>query len=276
MRVRPATLLAAVLVAATVAGPGVALQDTTGQASPDATPPGARLSGVFDVQGAEVQAAVDVRTLDVRLSRADSAANRAAVVAHTVATSRERLRALERRLSEYRAAEANGSMSAGESDAKTAGVAARVRSVEALLSRVEDASATLPEATLRRAGTNRSAVAALRSEAESMRGPRVAAVARRIAGPDVGVGPPGVGRSNRSGPPDGGPDGTGSPGAGPPVEPGRPGEDADRERGPPGTTQGGPEGVAGNGVTGRDVPECASRSDATAPERAYRGPPVCS
>lgn len=215
-------LLALALVVAGVPAGGLAQSGDAGVA------PGEQFAGVVGVQGAEVDAAMEERTFEQRLRRADTNASKAAVVADRLNRSRERLDALEERKETLQQARQNGSISRGEYRARMTRVVAEIRSVEQALNGTAATTRRLPDAALRAKGVNATELDRLRTRASNMTGPEVAAIARGIAGPGVGASagsPPE--RAGERGPPD------------------------DREaRGPPGRTGGNATGTEEANRTG--------------------------
>lgn len=191
-------------------GPAGGQLDTTGTGPANETDaPGARLSGVVAVQGAEVDGELDGRAFGIAIARANSDAAKAAVVADEVGELERRLADLRERKRTLDAARENGTISEARYRAELAGLSARTAAVAGQLNRTQAASADLPAALLAERGVNASAIEHLRADARNLSGPEVAAVARSIAGPNPGRsltnaddGPPGLqdapGATNRS------------------------------------------------------------------------------
>lgn len=184
-----ATLAVVVLVTTAVGMvpvTGVAQQETSDSAE-SAIAPGERLGGVVGVQGAEFAGEVERRTFGLEVAGATSDEARADVVATQLDEIEARLGELEEQKRRIDRAGTNGSISEGSYDARMTVVAARGATLRLQLDAVEAASADLPSELLRREGIDASAIRTLREEASALTGPEVAAVARRIAGPDVGA-----------------------------------------------------------------------------------------
>ncbi|MBV0902301.1 hypothetical protein [Haloarcula salina] len=190
-RATPVTV-ALLLVVSTLAAVPVATmaQETATDAEPAAgnatAAPGAQLSGVVGVQGAEIGGDVQSRTYGLRVAQANTDAAKAAVVAEQLTDSRQRLAELERRKQSLDRARANGSMTAGEYRAKVARLHAETRTVERLVGQANETAGRLPAAALERKGVDAAAIRTLAQRANELSGPEVAAIARAVAGPGVG------------------------------------------------------------------------------------------
>lgn len=180
--------------------------------------PGEQLSGAVNVQGAEVNNAVESRSFGREVAAAASNQGKAAVVADRVERIEERLADLQEQRGELRTAFENGSLPSGAYQARMASLATRIDGIERQLNHSQRVTATLPEQARRAAGLNETKVTDLRSRASEMRGGEVAAAARAIGGPPPGKGMP---ASPGGGPPDGIPGGPNEPG--PPDDAGPPG-----------------------------------------------------
>jgi hypothetical protein len=188
--------------------------------------PGERLAGVVGVQGAEIEGEVESRAFEVGLREAESNESRAAVVAERLNRTEERLAELEQRQQELRERRAAGELSRGEYAARMATTTARIETLSRGLNRSASAAAELPAAVRNETGVDDERLATLRQRASELSGPEVAAIARGVAGEDVG--------------------GPVAPGRGPPANGTDRGPSADA--GPPG--EGAPGGVSGNGSVG--------------------------
>ena len=171
--------------------------------------PGERLSGVIGVQRAEFSGEVDSRAFEVALNRTETDEERAALVAERVNRTESRLDEIERRQRELRERRDAGELSQGEFAARMAETGARAETAKRVANRSADVVRGLPESVMADRGLNESRLSALRERASEASGPEVAAIARDVAGNDVG-GP--LASQGRGPPTDAGP-GTG-PGAG--------------------------------------------------------------
>jgi hypothetical protein len=191
MRRATPVLLAALLVVSTLAAvPATTMaQETetvTQQADENATPPGAQLAGVVSVQEAELDGEVQSRTFGVRVAQANTDNAKAAVVADQLNDSAERLAALQQRKQALNEARENGSMSEGEYRAKTAQLHAETKNVQRLTAETNETASQLPAKALERKGIDAAAIKTLSQRASELSGPKVAAIAEGIAGPNVG------------------------------------------------------------------------------------------
>ena len=250
----PASALGGATATATTADGGVAPQTTNGSANGSETlAPGQRLAGVVGVQGAEIDGELEERTLATRVDRAESNTSKAAVVATELNTARERLRNLRETQTALREARRSGDISTGEYRARMAITAAQIRTVRTQLDSSEAVSRDLPDAALEARGVNRGEIDRLREDADELSGPKVAEIARQVAGDDEND------RENgeRGGPPeDAGNGGAGnrSETAGPPDEAENDEEDDDSGDGPGNSNGAGNSGDAGNGNGSEDSP----------------------
>ena len=196
--------LAVVVVVSAVAlpvsalgGPTMATDGGTEQVAPqtagngttngtESLAPGQRLAGVVGVQGAEIDGELEERTLATRVSRAESNESKAAVVATELNTARDRLQRLRETQTDLREARQSGDISRGEYRARMAVTAAQIRAVQTQLDSSEAVSRDLPAAALEARGVNREELDRLRADADELRGPEVAEIARDVAGDDEG------------------------------------------------------------------------------------------
>jgi hypothetical protein len=184
-------MLAVVLVVSTLAAVPAATtaQETeipTAQADDSAVAPGAQLAGVVGVQEAELDGEVQSRTFGIRIARANSEDAKASVVADQVNDSEARLAELQQRKRALDAARENGSMSEGEYRARAAQLHAETRTVQRLANETNETASRLPAGALEQKGINAMAIKTLSQRASELGGPETAAIARDIAGPDVG------------------------------------------------------------------------------------------
>lgn len=194
--------LGAVLVVLAVTLAPVAAAVPAG--SPATTPteqtavePGERLSGAVAVQGAELAGDVDERALAVRLTRANGSTAKAAVIADETDEIEARLDALEQRKQRLKQARDNGSISQAAYRSEIAELAARLATLRRLANTSAMAAADLPADVLAANGVTVEAIRGLADRAANLSGPEVAAIARSVAGNDVGRA---IG-SDRDGPP---------------------------------------------------------------------------
>ncbi|WP_435196187.1 hypothetical protein [Natronomonas sp. EA1] len=191
MRRMASMVLAALLVLSVVGMPtaaalGSASTATTvqegNQTNNTSVSPGERLSGIIGVQEAEIEGEVEERAFGIAIARAATDGQRADAVLTQINESRERLAELREQRSELEQARENGSISEGTYRAKAAALAERVEMVKRLTNRSASVSEGLPEDLLREKGINVTAIKSLATEAETLTGPEVAAIARSIAG----------------------------------------------------------------------------------------------
>lgn len=226
--------------------------------SENETAPGARLMGVAEVQGAEVEGEVEKRSFGLQVAAANSNASKASVVAQQTQNLESRLAELRDRRAELEAALENGTISESRYRAEIAGLAARISTLRELTNATSETAKGLPAEALAERGVNATAIERLRTSAANLSGPEVAEIARSIAGPPNGtVGPPAnagggppddvpAGDNSTTGPPTDAPTGENSTN-GPPDD--TPGDDQDAGQN---ATDGAPEN-ASDGV-GDDVP----------------------
>lgn len=200
-----AVLVAAVPVGAASAGSPAAAAGThdagaptsdqpengTANATNESVAPGERLAAVVSVQAAEIDGTVEERAFGIRVARAATNDSQAAVVADQLSEVEARLEAVERRQETLRERRANGTVSEGRFQAEMTVLSARAANLRRLANASERTARDLPEAALRRNGVNVTAIERLQRAAGNLTGPEVAAIARSIAGRDVGrpVGP---------------------------------------------------------------------------------------
>lgn len=216
--------------------------------SNETLPPGALLAGVLGVQQAEFEGAIDTRAFGLSVARAATNDSKAEVVLRSVENLTQRVRELERRKATLEEARENGTISNATYQAKLAELTVRAATARTLANMSANASDGLPEELLRSKGINVSAIQMLKTQAANLTGPEVAAIARSIAGPRIGLsiasnrspvnvtelGRAGAGNATAGGPPNGTavgpPNGTAS---------------GNESAGPPGNETG-----AGNGTSG--------------------------
>lgn len=178
--------------------------DASGQnGTAEQASPGARLSGVVAVQGAEVEGEVERRTFGIRVARANSNATKAGMVADQVEDLRQRRAVIEERRRALVEARQNGSISQARFEAEIATLAVQNGVVRAQLNQSAAVSAGLPDDVLAAKGVNVTAIRTLRDEARDTPTNSIAGIARSIAGNDVGGGLSAAGNVTVRGPPDG-------------------------------------------------------------------------
>ncbi|WP_435093741.1 hypothetical protein [Halorubrum sp. N11] len=172
--------------------------------------PGERLSGVIGVQRAEISGEVDSRAFEIGLNQTETPEQRADLVAERLNRTEDRLTEIERRQRELRERRDAGELSQGAFAARMAETSARAEAVKREANRSADVAGDLPESVRADRGLTEERLGELRQRAGNASGPEVAAIARGVAGNDVG----GPLASDRRGPPAGAGTGGGA-GAGP-------------------------------------------------------------
>ena len=198
--------------------------------------PGERFAGVIGVQRAEIAGEVESRAFEVGLNRTGTPEERADLVAERLNRTEERLAEIERRQRELRERRDAGELSPGAFAARMAETSARAETIERGANRSAEVAGELPESVRAENGLNEERLGDLRQRAGNASGPEVAAIARGVAGNDVG----GPLTADRRGPPEDARNGSDG-GAGP--NPGERPEAGDSEPG-----EGRPE--RGNGTDG--------------------------
>lgn len=172
-------------VATAIDGPAYAQVDENATENASVSP-GERLSAVVGVSQAEFEGELELRAYGIAFARATTADAKAEVVRERLDDIEARLEELETRRASLEEARDNGSMSEGEYRARVTALAARGESVQQLANASAARAGELPADVLAANGVNASAIETLRQDAANMTGPEVAAIARSIAGPDVG------------------------------------------------------------------------------------------
>ncbi|MFB6089467.1 MAG: hypothetical protein ABEJ97_00280 [Halobellus sp.] len=157
-------------------------------ADPASIAPGAQLAAIVGVQEVEIGSEVEARAFGQRIAAANSNASKAEVVAGSLDESRERLAELRERLAELEAARENGTISEARYRARAAQLSAQINAVERRLEQLNETATGLPEDVREEHGINVSNIERLRTEAQNLSGPEVAAIAREIAGANPGRG----------------------------------------------------------------------------------------
>ncbi|WP_418284542.1 hypothetical protein [Halorubrum sp. DTA46] len=180
--------------------------------------PGERLSGVIGVQNAEVSGEVESRAFEVGLDRATTDEERAAVVGDRLDRNEQRLAEIEARQQELRERRDAGELSEGAFAARMAETSVRAEQVKRETNRSADVARGLPESVRDDRGLHDDRLDRVRDRAGNASGPEIAAIARGVAGNDVG----GPLAQHRRGAPNGTPGGADRPGS-----PGGPSGDGD-------------------------------------------------
>lgn len=187
--------LVAILVVATVTVPlGAASivssgsgQDGTGaDDGTESIEPGERFAAAVGVQNAEIQGDVSERAFGVRIANAETNETKATIVAEQVEASERRLAALEDRLEALNESREAGELSDGRYRAEVAKTVAEMRAVEKQAAAAERTATGLPDDVLADNGVDVESIRALRERAGELGGSDTAAIARSIAGEDVG------------------------------------------------------------------------------------------
>lgn len=208
---------------------------------------GERLTGVLGVQAAELEGEVDRRAFGIRVARAASNKSRADIVGKNLDDVEARLTELEERKQELEQAKANWAISNGSYSAQMTVVAAQTANVQSQLNASENASEGLPVELLESKGIDVSAIRTLKHNASELTGPEVAAIAKTIAGPEIGKSIAGERPPVPVGPPDNvGPSANGS-------TTGNVTSTQERPEGPPNSTTGA-DGGQGPGNPGAGSP----------------------
>jgi len=181
-------LLAVALVSALVAVPlgvsaAAAEQIETNES--DGVAPGERLAGVVGIQQAAVSGDLSDRRYEARLERADTDAERAAIVAERRDEIDRRLDDHRTELAELRAAREAGNITEGTYRARVATLAAEKGSTERAAERASETARQLPADVLDARGVSVDELEALRANASELGGPETATIAREIGGPNV-------------------------------------------------------------------------------------------
>lgn len=230
--------------------------------------PGERFSGVVGVQREEFEGDMDARGFGVRLAEAETAEERADVIAEQLDRNERRLGAASNRQNELRERHAAGELSEGVYTARTAREAARVGAVNATIERSAEAADSIPDQVRDDRGIHGERIGTLRDTAGALSGPEVAEMAREIGGNRTGapMGPPHSERPGAGPPGDDAPSGNESApsgnesapsgdGSGPPTDDGRSSDDG----GPPGN------GDRGSGYAGDARGDAETAGDALDP-----------
>ncbi len=225
-----------------------------------AAAPGTRLAGSVGVQGAELGGELETRSFNHQFNGSDSNASKAQVVARQANQSRDRLAALRAEREQLERARENGTISENAYRVRAAQLSARTTALRQVTDRTAQRARTLPAETLRRNGVNVTALETLRTEADELTGPEVAAIARTLAGP-------GATRGSGFGPPENA--GRDAPGpSGPPADSPGPSENAsgNDSNQPPGQEREQGQGAAGTAHPGNETSTGPGGQNGTAGE----------
>jgi hypothetical protein len=225
--------LSATLVAtlAVLALSGMAVAASVGHSSPasavdantttDSTvPPGAAFASAVGAQQAELDGEVAARAFGVAVASATANASKARVVAREGTALQAQLQDLQTQRAQLVAAHQNGSVSEATYRARITTLTAKIGTLQHRANQTATVAERLPEDARAAHGVDAEAIRGIGRQAADLSGPEVAAIARSMAGPDVGklVGPPsdvpGANVTERRGPPET-PPGTGDGTAGP-------------------------------------------------------------
>ncbi len=202
-----AAAVAVPLAAASVVSSGTAQADTDA-AGNDSIEPGAQFAAAVGVQNADVSGDLSERAFSVRIANAETNETKAAIVDNQLAAAGARLERLEARLESLNESRAAGEIDEGRYRAEVATVVARIGAVERQAVALERTAAGLPERALADRGVDLESIRSLRDRAGELGGPETAAIARSVAGDDVGrsvgsdraPGDPIAGENRRGGP----------------------------------------------------------------------------
>lgn len=178
---------------------------------------GSKLAGIIGAQQAEHRSTVETQAVDIALNRTDSNDTRATILADRTGQLRDRLQALQNASDRLEARYENGTISHSAYAGQITALDARIRALERQVNQTRTHSRSLPEPALVAHGLNQSELATLENRTRTVANPHAAAIAKQVAGPDVGrsMGPPdGVpGRNSAAHNPGNGQADPGAPGA---------------------------------------------------------------
>jgi len=147
--------------------------------------PGERLAGIVGIQQAAVDSDLTERTYAARLDRANSGAERAAIVDERRAEIERRLAAHEADLAELRAARQAGNITEGTYRSRVATLAAEKGSTERAAEQASETARELPAAVREARGISVEDLQRLRADVNELGGPETATIAREIGGPNA-------------------------------------------------------------------------------------------
>ncbi|PCR92209.1 hypothetical protein [Natrinema ejinorense] len=179
-------MVAVPIAAASVVSSGAVQDDPEPDDGAESIEPGEQLSAAVGVQNAELEGDVSERAFGIRIATAESNETKATVVAEQFAESERRLGTLEARLAELNESRTAGELSEGRYRAEVAKTVAEMRTIERQAALAERTAVELPDGAFADRGVDRESIRTLRERAGELGGPETAAVARSIAGDDVG------------------------------------------------------------------------------------------
>lgn len=148
--------------------------------------PGERFAGVVGVGQAEFEGELELRAYGIEYAMAATNEARADVVAERLGAIDQRLDALAAEKAALDEARENGSISEQEYRTRATELAASSQAVAQQANASEARADELPAELLEEKGINVTAIQRLKTDAANLTGPEVAAIARTIAGPDIG------------------------------------------------------------------------------------------
>ncbi|MBS3760994.1 hypothetical protein [Halodesulfurarchaeum sp.] len=237
------TALIAIAMVVSITGPAMAIADSgssnTAEIEPLAqtndtdvnnttaneTKPGLHLAASVAVQQQELQGEIEHRSFGLEVAAAATNDSKAQVLNRTQEHLESRLTELEQEQAQMNASLANGTISESQYQVGMSALVTKTSNLERMANSTSQTAETLSNETLEANGVNATALMHIRTQAHNMTGPETAAMARQIAGNNVGM---------PMGPPQGVP-------RGPPADmPGgnQSGEETDRQMGSNGTDGG--------------------------------------
>ncbi|QLG49593.1 hypothetical protein [Natrinema halophilum] len=180
------TAVAVPLAAAGVVSNDVSQADTDPKAGNESVKPGERFVAAVGVQNAEIEGDVSERAYRVRIANAETNETKAAIVAAQIEETETRLDELEARLETLNESRAAGERSEGRYRAEVAKTVAELRTVERQVTAAETTAARLPKSVLAERGVDVESIRTLRDRAGELGGPDTTAIARSVAGDEVG------------------------------------------------------------------------------------------
>lgn len=184
---RSVIIVVAVLLAVLIAGTAsVGLAAESGQQHTEDTTPGEQMSGVIGVQNAEFEGEITERGLFIALEQAETDAETAAVLEETVPTLEDRVNDLEDEHTALNTAHEQGNMSDGQYYATIAALETERAMLERVANHSHAAAGELPPTLLDEREIDVDHIQQLSERAGEMGGADASAIAREIAGPNVG------------------------------------------------------------------------------------------
>ncbi|WP_254521513.1 hypothetical protein [Natrinema caseinilyticum] len=178
--------IAVPLAAASVVSSSGSREMTDSEAGNESIEPGEQFAAALGVQNAEIEGDVSNRAYGVRIANAETDRAKAAIAADQFEETETRLADLEARLEALNESRAAGELGAGRYRAEVATTVAEMRTVEQQAAAVERTAAGLPEAVLADHDIDVESVQTLRDRAGDLGGPETAAIARSVAGDEIG------------------------------------------------------------------------------------------